>query len=111
MEAACNALLSHYNIQFKIKEKQLQVIVFLKQQDTFSVLPSGYGKRTCYMLPPLILDKVKIDIVQFPNRLPVISMSTCFLDKPVETADNPVYNVLFFFFFIFILFFIFIYFL
>ena len=32
-----------------------------------------------------------------PNRLPVISMSTRFHDKTVETADNPIYNVLFFF--------------
>ena len=28
-----------------------------------------------------------------PSRLPVISMSTRFHDKTVETADNPVYNV------------------
>ena len=28
-----------------------------------------------------------------PNRLPVISMSTRFHDKTVETADNPIYNV------------------
>ena len=60
------------------------------------------------MLPPLILDKVKINIVQFfgpvPNRLPVISMSTRFHDKTVETADNPIYNVLFFFFFFFFFF-------
>ena len=34
-----------------------------------------------------------------PNRLPVISMSTRFQDKTVETADNPIYNVLFFFVF------------
>ena len=34
-----------------------------------------------------------------PNRLPVISMSTRFHDKTVETADNPVYNVLCFFVF------------
>ena len=33
-----------------------------------------------------------------PNRLPVISMSTRFHDKTVETADNPIYNVLLFFF-------------
>ena len=32
-----------------------------------------------------------------PNQLPVISMSTRFHDKTVETADNPVYNVLCFF--------------
>ena len=36
-----------------------------------------------------------------PNRLPVISMSTRFHDKTVETADNPVYNVPCFFFFFF----------
>ena len=29
-----------------------------------------------------------------PYRLPVISMSTRFHDKTVETADNPVYNIL-----------------
>ena len=33
-----------------------------------------------------------------PNRLPVISMSTRSHDKTVETPDNPVYDVLFFFF-------------
>ena len=36
-----------------------------------------------------------------PNRLPVISMSTRFHDKTVETADNPIYKVLFFFCFFF----------
>ena len=38
------------------------------------------------------------------NRLPVISMSTRFHDKTVETADNPEYNVLFLFY-LFIFFF------
>ena len=37
-----------------------------------------------------------------PSRLPVISMSTLFHDKTVETADNPVYNVPCFFFFFFV---------
>ena len=40
-----------------------------------------------------------------PNRLPVISMSTRFHDKTVETADNPIYNVLL----LLLLFFIFLY--
>ena len=35
-----------------------------------------------------------------PSRLPVISMSTRFHDKTVETADNPVYNVPCCFFFV-----------
>ena len=42
-----------------------------------------------------------------PSRLPVISMSTRFNDKTVETADNPVYNVpCFFFFFVNVFFFV-----
>ena len=34
-----------------------------------------------------------------PSRLPVISMSTRFHDKTVETADSPVYNAPCFFVF------------
>ena len=43
-----------------------------------------------------------------PNRLPVISMSTRFHDKTVETTDNPIYtgNVPFFFVFFIINFFV-----
>ena len=52
------------------------------------------------MLPPLILEKVKINTVQVMDQFPV-SMSTRFHDKTVETADNSVYNVPYFFFFFF----------
>ena len=52
------------------------------------------------MLPPLILDKVKINIVQVMDQFPIgYQLSqTRFHDKTVETADNPVYNVPCFFF-------------
>ena len=43
---------------------------------------------------------------QVPNRLPVISMSTHSHDKTVETADNPVYDVLLFFLFVCLFFFV-----
>ena len=52
------------------------------------------------MLPPLILEKVKINTVQVMDQFPV-SMSTRFHAKIVETADNSVYNVPYFFFFFF----------
>ena len=101
MEAECHALLSHYNFQFKIKEKQLQVISsVLKQQDTSAVLSTGYGKSTCYVLPPLILNKIKINIVQFMDQFPIgFQLSACPLVSMIklETADNPVYNVPFLF--------------
>ena len=57
------------------------------------------------MLSPLILDKVKINFVQVMDKvlyLTVISMSTRFHDNTVETADNPVYNVLSVFLFFFL---------
>ena len=38
-----------------------------------------------------------------PNQLPVISLSARFHDKTVETADNSVYNVFFFFVFFFVI--------
>ena len=44
-------------------------------------------------------------VLYAPNQwLLVISMSTRSHDKTVETADNPVYDVLFFFFFLFFFF-------
>ena len=82
----------------KLKKNSYKRSVFLKQQDTFAVLPTGY-KSTCYVLPPLILEKVKINTVQVMDKFPVISMSTRFHDKTAETADNPVYNVPCFFVF------------
>ena len=87
MEAACNVLLSHYNFQFKIKEKQLQVISFstagyfcgsvdrLRQKHTLRVaaFDLGQGKdKYCTVYGPV------------PNRLPVISMSTRFHDKTIK---------------------------
>ena len=49
-------------------------------------------------------DEYCTDYGPVPNRVPVISMSTRFHDKTVETADNPVYNILFVFFVLFFVF-------
>ena len=79
----------------KLKKNSYKWSVFLKQQDTFADLPTGYCKSTCHVLPPLILDKVKINIVQVMDQFPIgYQLSACPL---FETADNPVCNVLFFF--------------
>ena len=53
----------------------------------FATFNLGQGKhKYCTFYGPVL------------NRLTVISMSTRFHNKTVEMADNPVYNVLFFFF-------------
>ena len=47
------------NFNFVIKNKQLEIIESILQgNDTFAVLPTGYGKTVCYVLPPLFMDKV-----------------------------------------------------
>ena len=41
----------------KLKTKQEEVVVnFLEGNDVFVVLPTGYGKRLCYMCLPVAFD-------------------------------------------------------
>jgi superfamily II DNA helicase RecQ len=40
-----------------------------KKFNRMAVLPTGFGKSMCYVLPPLILDKVSSYIV-YANHLP-----------------------------------------
>ena len=103
MEAECNELLPHYYFQFKIKEKQLQVInSVLKQQDTFAVLPTGCGKSTCYVFPPLILDKIKINIVQFMDQFPIsYQLSACPLVSMIKLLKRRIIRYITSFFFVF----------
>lgn len=54
-----NAILKkNWNID-KLKDKQLELLTgFLENKDVIGLLPTGYGKSLCYLLPPLITNKV-----------------------------------------------------
>ena len=70
IEKECNAILAEKNFDYKIKPKQSDVISsLLKKNDTFAVLATGYGKSICYVLPPLIMDKVNIIMIMGNPRL------------------------------------------
>ena len=54
-------VMSTYKFDLNLKKKQVDVINnILLGRNTFAVLPTGFGKSMCYMLPPLLLDEVII---------------------------------------------------
>ena len=51
-------LLKYWNIS-KLKDKQIEVInELLSHNDVIGLLPTGYGKSMCYLIPPLVTKKV-----------------------------------------------------
>jgi ATP-dependent DNA helicase RecQ len=46
-----------FHLQIKAEQKEIIQNV-LERKNTVAVLPTGFGKSMCYVLPPLILDKV-----------------------------------------------------
>ena len=49
-----------YKIGFTLKDEQVEILaVILNNKDAFAVLPTGFGKSMCYILPPLLLDEVR----------------------------------------------------
>ena len=44
--------------QFHLEQKEIIQNV-LERKDSMAVLPTVFGKSMCYVLPPLILDKVR----------------------------------------------------
>ena len=59
--AAFEDLKPHLNIEWSLKDEQLQVITnLLNGKNTLTVLPTGYGKSMTFILPPLIANKVRM---------------------------------------------------
>ena len=58
MEKVNDILKKYWNIE-NLKDKQHELIShYLSGNDVVGLLPTGYGKSMCYLLPPLITDKV-----------------------------------------------------
>ena len=61
IQSAYAQVKTDYNFDFELKQHQTDVIRhILQKEDVFAILPTGYGKSLCYVLPPLMLDKVVV---------------------------------------------------
>jgi hypothetical protein len=61
VRAVFETLKSLYKFEYDLKDEQHTIIsAILDGKDVSAILPTGYGKSVCYILPPLILDKVII---------------------------------------------------
>lgn len=77
-EKAKKILLKYWNID-SLKDKQISVInEILTNNDVIGLLPTGYGKSLCYLLPPLITKKAVIIIS------PLISLMEDQKDKLIK---------------------------
>ena len=62
MDKVSQIIKKYWNID-KLKDKQDELIShYIEGNDVIGLLPTGYGKSLCYILPPLISDKVMIII-------------------------------------------------
>jgi len=55
---------ARYGWTTKLKEKQREILELLvaEKKNVFAVLPTGFGKRYLFLLPPLMLDEVRSDV-------------------------------------------------
>lgn len=81
-DRATKILKKYWNID-KLKDKQYEVINnLLLKKDVIGLLPTGYGKSMCYLLPPLVSKKVMFIIS------PLISLMEDQKEK-LDTMEIP----------------------
>jgi ATP-dependent DNA helicase RecQ len=60
MEDDIKCILQDKQFHLQLKSEQKEIIQnVLERKDSMAVLPTGFGKSICYVLPPLILDKLR----------------------------------------------------
>ncbi|XP_006815053.1 ATP-dependent DNA helicase RecQ-like [Saccoglossus kowalevskii] len=61
-ENTFNRIKRSYNLHYHLKPEQIDVIThILRNENCFAVLPTGFGKSICYMLPPVLLNETISD--------------------------------------------------
>ena len=84
MEDDIKRILQDKQFYLQLKSEQKEIIQnVLERKDSMAVLPTGFGKSMCYVLPPLILDKVRpyMQIISRPWYIAVIVVFSKSRDK------------------------------
>ena len=59
MEEALKAVVSELGFEFQLKKEQKEILEQLNEKKhVFAQLPTGFGKSVCFVLHPLVQDKV-----------------------------------------------------
>ena len=59
VKSTFDSIKSMHSFDFDLKDKQVHVLTStLNSRNVFAVLPTGYGKSMCFILPPLLWDEV-----------------------------------------------------
>ena len=79
-------LKDQFSFTFSLKKEQLDILSYiLNGKDTFGILPTGYGKSMCFILPPLIVPN-KISLVISPLRGLMISQVASLSERGIKAA-------------------------
>ena len=85
-----------------LKDKQKEIIMnYLEGHDVVGLLPTGYGKSLCYLLPPLITDKVIFIISPLISLMEDQKEKLVEMEIPVATLhgnninkDKEIFNII-----------------
>ena len=59
MELEINSIVQKHWGYDSLKDKQMDIVKnFIKGKDVIGLLPTGFGKSMCYLIPPLVTNKV-----------------------------------------------------
>jgi ATP-dependent DNA helicase RecQ len=101
MDLITDILKKYWKID-SLKDKQKEIIMnYLNGHDVVGLLPTGYGKSLCYLLPPLITNKIMFIISPLISLMEDQKEKLIEMDIPVATLhgnninkDKEIFNII-----------------